>query len=303
MTIHYAYEDILKAAKRIDWTVEEIIGRGQQLDFTRPFMPESLARTEGLGFMNEQEKLIFNQIRGHSYLYIFMLVEEIILPFVEEHANREGIQNPIETEAFMQFAAEESKHIELFAKFREKFQADFGTEIEVIGPVEQIAKAIMANHPLAVAITTLHIEWMTQGHYVDSVKNNVELCPQYESLLRHHWMEEAQHAKLDSNMVLALGEGLSQDELKLVLEDYFKIGGILDDGLQIQAKFDREAFERVTGRILTPEECAIYQDVQSQAFRWTYLGSGMTHPNFLKTLEALAPFMRETVESISHNFC
>ena len=39
---------------------------------------------------------------------------------------------------------------------------------------------------------------MTQLHYLDSVKDDGDLDPLFKSLLRHHWMEEAQHAKLDT---------------------------------------------------------------------------------------------------------
>lgn len=303
MTIQYRYEDVLKAAEKVNWTISDLIGNGQKMDFTKPFLPESLARTEGLTFMDNREKIIFNQIRGHSYLYIFSLVEEFILPFVEQHAKREGIIDALEAEAFTNFASEEEKHIELFKKFRAEFQQDFGVEIDVIGPADAIADAILAHHPLAVAIATLHIEWMTQRHYLEGVKDNKIICPQFESLLRHHWMEEAQHAKLDTNMVLSIAEGLSQAELEEALGDYVKIGGILDGGLKAQAEFDLDAFERATGRVLNEQEREQFFEVQNQAFRWSYLGSGMTHPKFLETLGKIAPFMREAVESVSPDFC
>ena len=303
MTVQYAYEDVIRAAKRVNWSVEDLIGQGQKLDFEKPFLPEDLARTGGLHFMSPREKVIFNQIRGHGYLYIFSVLEEIILPFIEDHARREGIETNAETEAFLQFADEEAKHIELFTKFREEFQAGFKTDISVIGPVAAIAEAIMAHHPLAVALVTLHIEWMTQDHYLSSVKNNAALCPQFESLLRHHWMEEAQHAKLDTNMVLTLGAGLPHAELQQVTQDYFKIVAILDSGLQQQATFDREAFEKATDRTLTLNNAAACEEAQKQALRWTYLGSGMNNPNFLSTLETLAPFMRDAVESVSPQYC
>jgi len=38
------------------------------LDFGRPFLPEALARVEGLTFLDEDEKRILNQIRGNEYL-------------------------------------------------------------------------------------------------------------------------------------------------------------------------------------------------------------------------------------------
>jgi hypothetical protein len=37
--------------------------------------------------------------------------------------------------------------------------------------------------------------------------------------------------------------------------------------------------------------------------RWTYLGTGMTHPNFLATLESLFPPARTHIEQIAPMFC
>src|SRR5262245_46862357 len=82
---NYAVEDILAASERVNWQVEDVIGGDKRLDFSKPFMPESLARVELLDFLSPRERMILNQIRGHDYLYIFGLVEEFILPFVLDH--------------------------------------------------------------------------------------------------------------------------------------------------------------------------------------------------------------------------
>ena len=47
----YTYQDVLVASQRIDWRVEDLIGGDRCLDFTKPFMPESLARVEALNFL------------------------------------------------------------------------------------------------------------------------------------------------------------------------------------------------------------------------------------------------------------
>jgi hypothetical protein len=46
-----------------------------------------------------------------------------------------------------------------------------------------------------------------------------------------------------------------------------------------------------------------FMEWQRRANRWTYLDSGMTHPNFLATLERLAPEARARVEQIAPAFC
>src|SRR5262245_50547640 len=78
----YTYEATLKSSQKASWKVEDLIGAGRTLDFSRPFMPESLARVEELDFLAARERRLLNQIRGHAYLGIFGLVEEFILPFV-----------------------------------------------------------------------------------------------------------------------------------------------------------------------------------------------------------------------------
>jgi hypothetical protein len=258
---------------------------------------------ETLSFLTRNEKRILNQIRGNTYLRIFGLVEEFILPFVLDHARPHLQGDDYRVRALLQFAGEEAKHIQLFKRFRQEFEDGFGTECEVIGPPEAIASAILAHGPLGVALAILQIEWMSQRHYVDSIKDDQELDPQFKSLLKHHWLEEAQHAKLDTLMVEALADGLTEAEIMRGVEELIEIGGFLDIGLGQQVEFDMESFTRATGRELTEPEKEEFRRVQLQANRWTYLGTGMTHEKVLETLGNLTPKARQRIESISPAFC
>jgi hypothetical protein len=302
MNHKYTYEDVLAASQRINWRVEDLIGGDKQLDFSKPFLPESLARTEPLGFLSSDERRTLNQIRGHGYLYIFGLVEEFILPFVIDHARERLDGDDYRTRAFLSFATEEAKHIDLFRRFRREFQAGFGTECAVIGPAAEIARAVLSHDPLAVALAILQIEWMTQRHYLDSVKEDRDLDPQFKSLLRHHWMEEAQHAKLDTLMVEALFATRSEVAIELAIAEYFEIGGLIDGGLKQQAMFDLESLTQATGRHLSEAERAEFLTIQHQAQRWTFLGSGMSNRNFLATLQDLRPAARHQVEQAAATF-
>ena len=299
----YSFQATLAASDAIHWRIEDIIGGNKRLDFSKPFMPETFARVEPLTFLNAEEKRILNQIRGNAYLCIFGLVEEFILPFVLDHARAHLQPDDYRTRALLQFASEEAKHIQLFKEFRREFEAGFGTECPVIGPPEAIAKAILGHDPLGVALTTLHIEWMVQRHYVDSIKDDQELDPQFKSLLKHHWMEEVQHAKLDTLMVESLADGRSEEERMRGVDEYIEIGGFIDGGLKQQVEFDLDSFQRATGRTLSESEQEEFRKVQLQANRWTYLGTGMTHEKVLATLESLTPKARQRVESISPAFC
>jgi hypothetical protein len=299
----YSYQETLGVSEKILWRIEDIIGGKKRLDFSRPFMPESLARTGGLDFLTPDQQITLNQIRGNAYLNIFGLVEEFILPFVLDHTRPQLQEDDYRVRAFLQFASEEAKHIHLFKRFREEFEAGFGSPCSVIGPPSEVAKAVLAHNPLGVALAILHIEWMTQRHYIGSIKDDQGIDPQFKSLLKHHWMEEAQHAKLDTLMVEALASGLTPEEIESAVGEYLEIGGFLDAGLRQQTDLDLDSFERATGRKLSEKEREKFIEVQHQANRWTYLGSGMTHPNFLATLERLHAPSRKRIEEIAQNFC
>jgi len=302
MTFPYSFKDCLEHAERITWRVDELIGDDKPLDFAKPFMPESLARTEALDFLSPAERLKLNQIRGHAYLAIFGLVEEFILPFVLDHARPQISGDQYRARAFLEFAAEEAKHIHLFRSFREAFAKGFGSECAVIGPPEDVAKHVLGHPPLSVALLILHIEWMTQRHFTESVQDHRDIDPRFKALLLHHWMEERQHAQLDTLMVESLASGMCGLEIQAAIKGYQELGAFLDEGLKQQAQFDLEALERACGRTLGEPERETFLAVQHQANRWTYIGSGMSHPNFLATVGRLSSHSRDAFEAAAPTF-
>ena len=299
----YTYQSTLAAGHVTPWRVEDIIGGDKRLDFSKPFMPESLAWMDRLTFLTADEKRILNQIRGNTYLSIFELVEEFILPFVLDEARPHLLDDDYRLRALLQLAGEEAKHIQLFKTFKQEFKEGFGTECAVIGPPQDVAAAVLAHSPLAVAITILQIEWMSQRHYLESIKDDQDLDPQFKSLLKNHWVEEAQHAKTDTLMVEWLAEGKTEAQIMEAVEEFLDIGAFLDNGLTQQVEFDMDAFQRATGRQLTDAEKEEFRRVQKQANRWTYIGSAMTHERVLATLESLSPKARQRVESVAPAFC
>src|SRR5215470_17215222 len=273
LTTNYNYQETLAASVKVNWRIEDIIGGDKRLDFAKPFMPESLARVESLDFLSPQEKILLNQIRGYGYLYTFGVVEEFILPFVLDHVRPHLNEDDYRTRALLQFASEEAKHIQLFRKFAEEFKQGFVTICETIGPPEEIGKAVLAHSPLGVALVILGIEWMTQQHYLESVRDDEDLDPQFKSLLRHHWVEEAQHTKLDTLMVEALTDNRSAGEIEKGISDYAAIGVLIDGGIPQQVEFDLEALQRASGRTFSEAEQKQFRLIQRQAQRWTYIGS------------------------------
>jgi hypothetical protein len=286
----YDYASAYRHALQVNWRIDDIIGGDKRLDFRTAFLPDTWVDAAALDFLSAAEQLIVNHIRSHSYLALFGLVEEYIVPFVVGHVQtRLHHAAQAELQALLHFAEEESKHIELFQRFGAAFRAGFGSPCEVIGPPEAVAEQILSKSPLGVALSILHIEWMTQLHYVASVKDNHDLDAQFCSLLRHHWLEEAQHTKFDTLIVAALAQQLSASEIAAGIDDYLDIGGLLDEGFHQQVELDLTAFTRATGRQLSAYEAERYRAGQLQSYRTTFLTSGMRHPNFQSTLAALSP--------------
>jgi len=299
---NFNFRDVLAASARAAWQVEDVLPQGSALDYSKRFMPEALARTAAVPFLSEDEARTLNQIRGHEYLALFGIVEEFVLPFVLDHARPQLNEDDHRVRALLNFAGEEAKHIHLFRKFHTLFATSFGTPCGVIGPAEAIGAQVLSHDPLAVALVILMIEWMTQNHYVDSVRDDGDLDPLFKSLLKHHWMEEAQHAKLDTLMVEALAEGRSAAAIDKAIDEFLEIGLFLDKGLADQAAMNLDAFEAATGRRLSAGERKALEQQQHQALRWTYLGSGMIHPRFVASLAAMSPAARDRIAAVAPAF-
>lgn len=284
-----AFKSAAAASRRVPWQIEDVIGDDDVLDFSRPFLPQALARTSSLAALDADERLLVNHIRAHEYLGIFGLVEEFILPFVLDHARPQLGDDDDRTRALLQFASEEAKHIQLFKRFHTAFEAGFGYACPLIGPPAEVARVVLGHDPLSVALTVLQIEWMTQAHYVESVRGDPDLDPLFKSLLRHHWIEEAMHARLDTLMVEALAQGRDADAIESAFAGYLEIVAYLDAGLAAQTEINLGIFERAAGRTLGSAGHGKFLAGQRQAARWTFLGSGMSHPRFRATLGQIAP--------------
>ena len=303
MQHNYSYQSTLAASERIGWKVDDLIGGDKKLDFTKPFMPESLAQIKQLSFLTPEEQLTLNQIRGHEYLSMFGLVEEFILPYVVDHARPQLSGDDYRVRALLQFAGEEAKHIHLFKRFRQEFEDGFGSKCDFIGPAEDVSRFVLSHSPLGAGIAILHIEWITLRHYIEGVRDSHDLDPQFKSLLKNHWLEESQHTKLDTMMVEELVGNATAKEIEQAFQEYAEIGAFLDQGIQQQAEFDVESFVQATGRDLSRSEREQVKNAVLKGMRWTYLGTGMTHPNFLATVEAIKPEAKQQIEAMAPAFC
>ncbi|MBD1846585.1 hypothetical protein H6F89_24810 [Cyanobacteria bacterium FACHB-63] len=304
-TPNQAYAQSLSRAVKVNWQVEDIIGGDKRLDFSKRFMPEVLARVNDITCLSEAEKLILNQIRGNSYLHMFGLVEEFIVPSVLDHVKATGLSDITATQALLHFAEEESKHIRLFRRFAEEFEIGFGSRCDGIGPIKEIVDAVLQHRPLGVMLIILYIEWMTQYHYLASIRDNAieSLDFQFCSLLRNHWLEESQHTALDTLMVKHLVQQLEPSEVEAGVEDFFKLIEFLNGGLMGQVQLDLESLSRATGRTFTELERQEILSVQEKSYHWTFIGSGLTHTQFVATFKQVSPAQQQRLFQVAEMYC
>jgi hypothetical protein len=297
---NYDYGSTYRQSLQVNWQVDDLIGGEKTLNFSKPFLPEVWVDADALDFLSEKERLTVNHIRSHSYLYLFGFVEEYIVPFVVQHVQgRIHKAAPEELRALLHFAEEEVKHIGLFQRFCQEFRGGFGSTCDVLGSPEKVAAAILSKSPLGAGLSILHIELMTLLHYVSSVRDRGDIDPQFSSLLRHHWLEESQHAKLDTMIVEAIAQTLSEQEIQEGIDDYLAIGGILDGGLAAQMEMDMASFTRATGRTLSEDEAKRYREVQQRSYRKTFLTSAMRQNQFQSILAAISPEGARTVSEVA----
>jgi hypothetical protein len=90
------------------------------------------------------------------------------------------------------------------------------------------------------------------------------------------------------------------------------VPGLLEDSRAVQESWQAIKSQailplnlelRAAGRNFSESEQEQFRAIQKQALRWTYLGSAMTHPQFLQTDSEINPDARTQIEEMSKAFC
>ena len=214
-----------------------------------------------------------------------------------QHAGAEMFGDHDAIRALCRFADEETKHQALFLRYCAAFNRDFGHRCDVLGSAAEVAGVILSKAPIAVMLVTLHLELITQQHYTDSVRDNAALDPLFAKLLKSHWLEESQHARIDQLELQKMVHAASPEQVATAVNDYFDLLGAFDGLLKSQADMDAATFERATGRSLNDKERAAFIAVQHRNYREMFLNAGLNHKTFVETLAELDPSSRQRVST------
>ena len=282
----YSYPEILDNSLKVAWTEREVL-EGRDFDYSKRFLPNRLTGVDGIRCLNEGEKLKLNQIMGNAYCHLFAYVEEYIIPQALEAAQRDIHGDETRLRTLLLFAEDESKHQELFRRSRALFEKGFGVQCALIPGREDVAKVVLSKSRLCSYLLTSMIEWFTQSHYVEHVRDRSELDELFRDLVKYHWMDEAQHAKIDSLLIDEITREISEEECEAAVDELLELGGAVDGLLSQQADLNLVSLEKAIGRTLSEKDKEEIKRNTFRAFRWTFLVSGLEHPKFVQIVSEL----------------
>jgi hypothetical protein len=282
----YSYADCLKSSIKSAWSIEDCF-QGRNLDFSKRFLPNRVAGVNDIGCLNEDEKRTLNQIRGNSYCHIFAFVEEFIIPMVLDHAREDVYGDEIRLRYLLRFAEEETKHQDMLKRAMDQIEAGLGMSCGVIKGREEVAEVVLGKSRLAALLLTSLIEWFTQLHYLEHVRDDEELDELFRDILKFHWIDESQHAKADSLLIDEIAGELSEEEREGAVDELLELGMAIDGLLAKQIDLDIETLAGATGRMFSEDEKEEIRNHQRRAYRWTFLVSGLEHASFVKIVNEL----------------
>lgn len=278
------YGKVIELSERVAWKVTDVVPAHASLNFRQPFMPSAMFTGAKLDFLTAEQKLRLNQLFGNSYGYLFYFVEAYIITMTMDHARAELYGNDDNLRALLRFAEEEVKHQQLFMRFGQMFELQFGSKVDLVDSPQAVAEVILSKSPMAVLLVTLHLELITQAHYVDSMRDNQDIEPLFRSLFKHHWLEESQHAKIDALELLKLRQEADEEQVNTAVRDYFDICTAFAGLLAAQAKLDVGNLERSLAHTFTEEQRAAIEESCRKSYHRAFLWYGVTNTLMLEFL-------------------
>jgi hypothetical protein len=288
VSIHdYSYDMSLRGSIKNAWTVDDCF-RDRDFDFSKPFLPERIAGVNAIDCLDRDEKRMLNQIRANSYCHIFAFVEEFIVPLVVDQARADVYGDETRLWSLLRFAEEEVKHQEMLRRAGQQFRSGFGVSCDLVPGREVVAATVLRTSPLAALLLTSMIEWFTQLHYVEHVRDRGELDELFRDILRFHWIDESRHARVDSLLIDEIAADLSAEQRDQALSELLALGAAVDGLLARQVEMDIDTLERAAHRAFTDSEREDIRLHQQRAYRWTFLVSGLEHPDFVRIVGQLS---------------
>ena len=138
---------------------------------------------------------------------------------------------------------------------------------------EEVAQVVLDASPLTALLLTSMIEWFTQLHYVEHVRDWAELDELFRDILRFHWIDESRHAHMDSLLIDEIAGELTADQRDRAIDQLLELGGAVDGLLGQQVELDIDARHRREANVArnsSEKSCG-----SSQAAKWPPLSTSL----------------------------
>jgi hypothetical protein len=278
------YAAIVATSERVAWAVDEIF-HDRRFDTAKRIVPDSWVRTQHVAFLNEREQRTLNHLRAFSYFHLFGNYEEFIPIHLTELARQDWHADRAHLRALLRFGEEEIKHQQLFLRAEAVLEESCGHGFGRYFDKDRLAvftAAMLAYAPLPRSLILLALEWGSQRHFVDSVRDHSgdSSDPLYVDILKYHWMEENQHTKTGVLEIAQLAHTLSPDEINEAFDQVQGIAGLVDQTFIGQVDQELATFQTVTGRTLAEAEATALSEALYRSMRAIWAEVALTHPNF-----------------------
>jgi hypothetical protein len=278
------YARCIDASKRVRWDIDRDVLRGRRFDFARKFLPDGLSRVQDLPFLGTDERRRFSQVQGRTYANMFGLVERFIGAKILEISRDHWLGDQTALEALVRFTDEELKHQELFRRLEAMMAEGMPAGYSFAPQPNEVAGAVLGKRTWAVLALTCAIELLTLAHYRESIEPDADLSELWKDVFQFHWREESQHAILDELEWVREDARLSRADRDAGIGDLIDLVGAVDGILQAQARADADYFAASGVRRFTAAELDAIRVTFLRAYRWQYIGSGVSDARFRKVL-------------------
>lgn len=281
------YARCIEASKRIRWEIDRDVIRGRRFDFTRKFLPDGLSFVQDLPFLDAGERRLFSQVQGRTYANMFGLVERFIGAKILEVSRDHWLGDQTALEALVRFTDEELKHQELFRRIELMTAEGMPPGYSFAPQPNEVAAAVLGKSTWAVLGLTCAIELLTLAHFRESIEPDTELSELWKDVFQFHWREESQHAILDELEWVREDAKLAPAARDAGIGDLIDLVAAVDGILQAQAKADADYFVATGARTFLETEQAAVRATLLCAYRWQYIGSGVSDARFQKVLGSM----------------
>jgi hypothetical protein len=287
------YSGVVAASEGVAWSVDEIF-RERGFDASAPIVPSSWVGADALAFLDARDRLVLNHCRAFSYVHILRNFEEFAPPHLVGAAAAHWHDERVRLRALLRFADEEMKHQQLFLRAERILEEccgfTFGGYFDDGGlRVAEVTHALLEHSPLARFLVVLALEWGTQRHYVESVRGTHAADALYADLLRAHWVEEAQHTKVDMLEIATLAATMGAAARTAAFDELLAIGDLVDGVLAEQTRLEIATLAIVRGRSFSDAERAALERALHGSLGSIMSRVGLSHPAFALVARELSP--------------